>query len=121
MVRIDDDVIRLTSRVQTNETDINTNRQNIADNDADINRLTGEVNDNETAIESNRQSTARSISRNHPPDRRTTPISARNRRSITTQGNAISALQNTPPPPPPPPRLLSLVVSREEHPTRVGI
>ena len=92
VIRIDDDVIRLTSRVQTNETDINTNRQNIADNETDINRLTGEVNDNETAINANQ----RSISSNDNDI-------ARNRRSITSQGNAISALQNTAPPPPPPP------------------
>ena len=105
VVRIDDDVIRLTSRVQTNETDINTNRQNIADNDADINRLTGEVNDNETAINANQ----RSISSNDNDI-------ARNRRSITSQGYAISALQNTPPPPPPPPLcspLLSAVKSTQ--------
>ena len=52
VVRIDDDVIRLTSRVQVNETDIITNRQNITDNETDINRLTGEVNANETDIDS---------------------------------------------------------------------
>ena len=70
VVRIDDDVIRLTTRVQVNETDIASNRQNIADNETDINRLTGDVNDNATAIESNRQSTVRNAAGNHPTDRR---------------------------------------------------
>ena len=72
VIRIDDDVIRLTSRVQTNETDISTNRQNIADNDAEITRLTGEVNDNETAINTNQRS-----------------ISA-NRNSIDSQGRTLA-------------------------------
>ena len=55
VVRIDGDVIRLTSRVQVNETDINTNRQNITVNETEITRLTGEVNDNLFNIEANRQ------------------------------------------------------------------
>ena len=59
VVRIDGDVIRLAGRVQVNETDIGSNRQNIADNETDINRLTGEVNDNETAINSNRRNISR--------------------------------------------------------------
>ena len=85
VVRIDDDVIRLTSRVQVNETDINTNRQNITVNETDINRLTGEVNANEADIDSNRRN-----------------ITAHDGR-LTRQGRSIAALQNTPPPPPPPP------------------
>ena len=59
VVRIDGDVIRLTARVQVNETDIDTNRQNTVRNAAEITRLTGEVNVNETGIESNRRNTAR--------------------------------------------------------------
>ena len=85
VVRIDDDVIRLTSRVQVNETDINTNRQNITVNETEINRLTGEVNANEADIDSNRRN-----------------ITAHDGR-LTRQGRSIAALQNTPPPPPPPP------------------
>ena len=84
-MRIDDDVIRLTSRVQVNETDINTNRQNIADNETDINRLTGEVNDNETDINTNRQN-----------------ISSQGT-TLSRQGRRIRVLENKPPPPPPPP------------------
>ena len=48
VVRIDGDVIRLTTRVQINEFDIGTNA-------AEITRLTGEVNDNLLSIETNRQ------------------------------------------------------------------
>ena len=85
VVRIDDDVIRLTSRVQTNETDIIANRQNITDNEIDINRLTGEVNDNETDITANRNS-----------------IDSHSGR-LTRNSRRLSVLENTPPPPPPPP------------------
>ena len=112
VVRIDDDVIRLTARVQVNETDIESNRRNIADNETDINRLTGEVNTNETAIESNRQSATRNAA---GITRLTGEVNANesaintNRRSITsqrgtlrTQGRRISVLENTSPPPPPP-------------------
>ena len=56
VVRIDGDVIRLTARVQVNETDIGSNRQSIGTNAAEINRLTGEVNDNLLNIKTNRQS-----------------------------------------------------------------
>ena len=112
VVRIDDDVIRLTSRVQVNETDIESNRQNIADNETDINRLTGEVQVNETDIESNRQSNARNaagITRlTGEVNANETAINA-NRRNITAQdgrltrhGSRIGALENTPPPPSPP-------------------
>ena len=48
VVRIDGDVIRLTTRVEINESGIGTNA-------AEINRLTGEVNDNLFNIETNRQ------------------------------------------------------------------
>ena len=85
VVRIDGDVIRLTTRVQVNETDIESNRQNITDNEADINRLTGDVNDNETAINSNRRN-----------------ISTQGT-TLRSQSRRISVLENTPPPPPPPP------------------
>ena len=85
VVRIDDDVIRLTSRVQVNETDINTNRQNITVNETEINRLTGEVNANEADINTNRRNITTHDGR------------------ITRQGRSIAALQNTPPPRPPPP------------------
>ena len=85
VIRIDDDVIRLTSRVQTNETDIESNRQNIAVNETDINRLTGEVNDNESAINTNRRN-----------------ISTQGT-TLRSQSRRISVLENTPPPPPPPP------------------
>ena len=85
VVRIDGDVIRLTTRVQVNETDIESNRQNITDNEADINRLTGDVNDNETAINTNRRN-----------------ISSQGT-TLRSQSRRISALENTPPPPPPPP------------------
>ena len=85
VVRIDDDVIRLTGRVQVNETDINTNRQNITVNETDINRLTGEVNDNETDINTNRQN-----------------ISSQGT-TLSRQGRRIRVLENKPPPPPPPP------------------
>ena len=96
VIRIDDDVIRLTSRVQTNETDIIANRQNITDNETDINRLTGEVNDNETAINANQ----RSISANR------NSIASQGR-TLARHGSDIHALQNTPPPPPPPPPFCS--------------
>ena len=85
VIRIDDDVIRLTSRVQTNETDIESNRQNIAVNETDINRLTGEVNDNESAINTNRRN-----------------ISTQGT-TLRSQSRRISVLENTPPPPPPTP------------------
>ncbi len=85
VVRIDGDVIRLTSRVQVNETDINTNRQNITVNETDITRLTGEVNDNETDINTNRRN-----------------ISTQGT-TLSTQGRRIRVLENKPPPPPPPP------------------
>ena len=85
VVRIDDDVIRLTTRVQVNETDIASNRQNIADNETDINRLTGEVNANETDINTNRRN-----------------ISSQSG-TLRTQSRRISALEDKPPPPPPPP------------------
>ena len=48
MVRIDGDVIRLTTRVEVNELGIGTNA-------TEITRLTGEVNDNLLNIETNRQ------------------------------------------------------------------
>ena len=93
VVRIDGDVIRLAGRVQVNETDIGSNRQNIADNETDINRLTGEVNDNETDIESNRRNIAdndadintnrRNISAND------VDINA-NRRNISSQGTTLT-------------------------------
>ena len=92
VIRIDDDVIRLTSRVQTNETDIIANRQNITDNETDINRLTGEVNDNETAINANQ----RSISANQ------NSIASQGR-TLARHGSDIHALKNPTPPPPPPP------------------
>ena len=98
VVRIDDDVIRLTSRVQVNETDINTNRQNITVNETEINRLTGEVNANETDINSNRRNIATQGGR-----------IGRNRRDI-------NAINNRPPPTPPPPvcsPLLSAVQSTQ--------
>ena len=85
VIRIDDDVIRLTSRVQTNETDIESNRQNIADNETDINRLTGEVNDNEADINTNRR-------KNSGQDIR-----------LDRHSSDIAALKNRPPPPPPTP------------------
>ena len=95
VVRIDDDVIRLTGRVQVNETDINTNRQNITVNETDINRLTGEVNDNETDINTNRQN-----------------ISSQSG-TLGLHGRKISALENKPPPPPPrpPPPVCSPLLS----------
>ena len=114
VVRIDDDVIRLTGRVQVNEADIASNRQNIADNETDINRLTGEVNDNETAIESNRQATARNAS---GITRLTGEVNDNeaaintNRRNISSQGSAIRDLQNTPPPPPPLPICSPLIAA----------
>ena len=55
VVRIDGDVIRLTARVQVNETDIASNRQNTAVNAAEITRLSGEVTNNLLNIETNRQ------------------------------------------------------------------
>ena len=85
VIRIDDDVIRLTTRVQVNETDIASNRQNIADNETDINRLTGEVNANEAAINTNRR-------KNSDQDS-----------ILSRHGSDIHALKNRPPPPPPPP------------------
>ena len=85
VIRIDDDVIRLTSRVQTNETDIIANRQNITDNEIDINRLTGEVTDNEADISANRRN-----------------ISTQDTK-LSSQSRRISAIENRPPPPPPPP------------------
>ena len=85
VVRIDGDVIRLTARVQVNETDIESNRQNIADNETDINRLTGEVNDNETDINTNRRN-----------------ISSQGT-TLTRHGSRIGTLENTAPPPPSPP------------------
>ena len=85
VVRIDDDVIRLAARVQDNETDIESNRQNIADNETDINRLTGEVNDNESDINTNRRNIASQGGR------------------IRRNSRDIAALENKPPPPPPPP------------------
>ena len=48
MVRIDGDVIRLTTRVEVNESGIGTNA-------TEITRLTGEVNDNLLNIETNQQ------------------------------------------------------------------
>ena len=85
VVRIDGDVIRLSARVQVNETDINTNRQNITVNETEINRLTGEVNANEADIDSNRRN-----------------ISAQGT-TLSTQGRRIRVLENKPPPTPPPP------------------
>ena len=85
VVRIDDDVIRLTARVQTNETDIIVNRQNITDNETDITRLTGEVNANEAAINTNRRTISTQTG------------------TLNSQGRRISAIENRPPPPPPPP------------------
>ena len=112
VVRIDGDVIRLTGRVQVNETGIESNRQNTVRNAAEITRLTGEVNTNETGIESNRQSTARNAA---GITRLTGEVNANetdintNRRNISTQagrlslhGSRIGALENTPPPPPTP-------------------
>ena len=95
VMRIDDDVIRLTSRVQVNETDINTNRQNITVNETEINRLTGEVNANEADIDSNRRN-----------------ISAQGT-TLSTQGRRIRVLENKPPPPPPrpPPPICSPLLS----------
>ena len=58
VVRIDGDVIRLTTRVQVNETDIGSNRQNTAANAVEITRLTGEVNDNLLRINTNRRNIA---------------------------------------------------------------
>ena len=101
VIRIDDDVIRLTSRVQTNETDISTNRQNITDNETDINRLTGEVTDNDADIATNRRD-----------------ISSQDGR-ISRNSRDISALENTPhphPPPPPPPVCSPTLSSVQSHP-----
>ena len=113
VVRIDGDVIRLSARVQVNETDIASNRQNIADNETDINRLTGEVNDNETAIASNLRNTAANAA---GITRLTGDVNANetaintNRRKNSTQDTTlrrhrsdINALIGATPPPPPPP------------------
>ena len=114
VIRIDGDVIRLAGRVQVNETDIGTNRQNTVRNAAEITRLTGEVQVNETDIESNRRNIAGNAT---DITRLTGEVQVNetgintNRRNISTQrgprsdtqGRRISALENTPPPPPPPP------------------
>ena len=130
VVRIDGDVIRLTARVQVNETDIESNLQNTVRNAAEITRLTGEVNVNETDIESNRQNTARNAA---GITRLTGDVNANetaintNRRKNSTQdttlrrhGSDINALQNKPHPTTST-HLLSLVVSRAEHPARFGV
>ncbi len=122
VVRIDGDVIRLAARVQVNETDIESNRQNIAENETDINRLTGEVNDNETAIAANRRNTARNaagISRLTGEVNANETAIATNRRNISSQDGRIrrnsrdiDALEKpTPPPPPPPPPICSPLLS----------
>ena len=113
VVRIDGDVIRLAARVQVNETDIDTNRQNTVRNAAEITRLTGEVNVNETDIAANRQNTARNAA---GITRLTGEVNVNesdinsNRRNITAHdgrltrhGSRIGALEKTPTPPPPPP------------------
>ena len=119
VVRIDGDVIRLAARVQVNETDIESNRQNIAENETDINRLTGEVDDNETAIAANRRNTARNaagISRlTGEVNANETAIDS-NRLRINRNRNNIAAIINRPPPTPPPPicsPLLSAVQSTQ--------
>ena len=78
VVRIDGDVIRLTTRVQVNEFDIGTNA-------AEITRLTGDVNDNLLNIETNRQNI----------DDQGILLGEHNL--------AISALESESPSPPPPP------------------
>ena len=116
VVRIDGDVIRLTARVQVNETDIDTNRQNTVRNAAEITRLTGEVQVNETDIESNRQSTARNAA---GINRLTGEVNANetaintNRGRISGNRNSINAIINRPPPPtpPPPPPICSPLLS----------
>ena len=98
VVRIDGDVIRLTARVQVNETDIESNRQNTVRNAAEITRLTGDVNDNESAINTNRRN-----------------IDSQGGR-IGRNSRKIAALENKPPPPTPPPvcsPLLSAVQSTQ--------
>ena len=98
VVRIDGDVIRLTARVQVNETDIESNRQNTVRNAAEITRLTGDVNDNESAINTNQRN-----------------IDSQGGR-IGRNSRKIAALENKPPPPTPPPvcsPLLSAVQSTQ--------
>ena len=113
VVRIDGDVIRLAARVQVNETDIGSNRQNIVRNAAEITRLTGEVQVNETDIESNRRNTAANaagITRlTGEVNDNETAINT-NRRNISSQGTTLTqhgsdirALKDAAPPPPPPP------------------
>ena len=95
VVRIDGDVIRLAARVQVNETDIDTNRQNTVRNAVEITRLTGEVQVNETAINTNRR-------KNSNQDT-----------TIGTNRARINAIINRPPPPtpPPPPPICSPLLS----------
>ena len=110
VVRIDGDVIRLTARVQVNETGIGSNRQNTVRNAAEITRLTGEVNVNETDIAANRRNTARNAAgitrltgdvNDNESDINT------NRRNISAQGSRLGALEKPKPPPPPPPPICS--------------
>ena len=106
VVRIDGDVIRLTARVQVNETGIESNRQNTVRNAAEITRLTGEVQVNETDIAANRQNTARNaagITRlTGEVNVNETAINT-NRGRIRGNRNSITAIINRPPPPPPTP------------------
>ena len=55
VVRIDGDVIRMTTRVRVNETDIESNRRNTVLNAAEITRLTGKANTNLLSIKTNRK------------------------------------------------------------------
>ena len=110
MVRIDGDVIRLTSEVQDNDTDIASNLQNTVRNAAEITRLTGEVNNNDIDIASNRRNTASNaagLTRLTSDVQRNDSDININRRDITTHSGRLtrnsrrlSVLENTPPPPP---------------------